>query len=581
MSRLLFLCTGNSSQSQMAEGFAKNIAPNDVEIVSAILEAKELHPKAIEVMAEVGINISHQIPKTLAEIDPFTFDVTITLCNHARENCPVLPGSLGIVHWELPDPGEIKGIEEDALSRFREVRDEIHHRVQNFFADGYLSVLVAQRHNIELILDNLNDGIIAHDNHRYIFYFNRAAEMLTGYHREEVLGRDCYSVFQGGFCGGQCSFREGIPNFERLNYSIDITAKDGEQCRVEMSAIPMKDDSGKAVGCLASFRDVTKLLELERRLGEIQQFSGIIGNHPTMLNVFDLIRHLATSDVPVLIQGESGTGKELVAAAIHNEGNRAGEHFVPVNCGALPAGTLESELFGHVRGAFTGAIRDKKGRFELADGGTIFLDEVGELSPEAQVKLLRVLQEGAFERVGGETTIKVDVRVISATNKDLKQEVAAGKFREDLYYRLCVVPINLPPLRERKTDIPLFAEHFLKRAVAEAKRENVLLSHEALSVMMDYQWPGNVRELQNVIQYALVKCRGNIIKPLHLPDTILSQIIKAKPKKRHRKRKLELATVRRALREADGNKVKVAKLLGVSRATLYRFISDTGIVNSD
>jgi transcriptional regulator with GAF, ATPase, and Fis domain len=348
-----------------------------------------------------------------------------------------------------------------------------------------------------------------------------------------------------------------------------------------MSAIPMKDDSGKAVGCLASFRDVTKLLELERRLGEIQQFSGIIGNHPTMLNVFDLIRHLATSDVPVLIQGESGTGKELVAAAIHNEGNRAGKHFVPVNCGALPAGTLESELFGHVRGAFTGAIRDKKGRFELADGGTIFLDEVGELSPEAQVKLLRVLQEGAFERVGGETTIKVDVRVISATNKDLKQEVAAGKFREDLYYRLCVVPINLPPLRERKTDIPLFAEHFLKRAVAEAKRENVLLSHEALSVMMDYQWPGNVRELQNVIQYALVKCRGNIIKPLHLPDTILSQIIKAKPKKRHRKRKLELATVRRALREADGNKVKVAKLLGVSRATLYRFISDTGIVNSD
>ncbi|MBM3239682.1 PAS domain S-box protein [Candidatus Poribacteria bacterium] len=575
MSRLLFLCTGNSSLSQIAEGFAREIAPNDVELLSAGVAAKGLHPKAIEVMAEAGIDISNQMPQTLANLDLFTFDVMIAFCNHTPENCPALLGSLGFVHWELPDPVETTANGEDLLSKFREVRDEIHQRVRTFFTDGYLAVLVARRRHLELILENLNDGIIAHDNHRYIFYFNRAAEMITGYRREEVLGRDCYSVFQGGFCGGKCSFRERVPQFEHLHYSIDITAKEGEQRRVEMSAIPMKDDSGKAVGCLTSFRDITRLLELEHRLGEMQQFSGIIGNHPTMLNVFDLIRHLATLDVPVLIQGESGTGKELVAAAIHNEGKRADKHFVPVNCGALPAGTLESELFGHVRGAFTGAIRDKKGRFELADGGTIFLDEVGELSPEAQVKLLRVLQDGTFERVGGETTIKVDVRIISATNKDLKREVALGKFREDLYYRLCVVPINLPPLREKKTDIPLLAEHFLQRAVAEAGREKVLLSHEALAVMMDYHWPGNVRELQNAIQYALVKCQGNIIRPLHLPDTILSQLIKARSKKRHRKRKLEFTAVQGALREAEGNKVKAAKLLRVSRATLYRFISDT------
>ena len=550
MNRLLFLCTGNSSLSQMAEAFAKNIAPDNVEVMSAGLKAKGLHPKAIAVMAEVGIDISNRIPKILADIDPLNFDVIIALCNHARKDCPALLRSLGFIYWEFLDLVETKENEEDSLSKFREVRDEIHHRVRNFFADGYLSVLVAQRRNVELILDNLNDGIIAHDNHRHIFYFNRAAEMITGYRREEVLGRDCYNVFQGGFCGSKCSFREETPHFEHISYSIDITAKDGEQRRVEMSAIPMKDNNGKIVGCLASFHDVTKLLELELRLGEVQQFSGIIGNHPTMLNVFNLIRHLATSDVPVLIQGESGTGKELVAAAIHNEGHRAGKHFVPVNCGALPAGTLESELFGHVRGAFTGAIRDKKGRFELADGGTIFLDEVGELSPEAQVRLLRVLQEGTFERVGGETSINVDVRIISATNKDLKQEVVLGKFREDLYYRLCVVPINLPPLRERKTDIPLLAKQFLKRAVSEAGRENVLLSHEALSIMMDYQWPGNVRELQNAIQHALVKCqgfdtpsanqsKGNIIKPIHLPDTIFSHIVKSKPRKRHRKRKME------------------------------------------
>ncbi|MFQ6042333.1 MAG: sigma 54-interacting transcriptional regulator [Candidatus Poribacteria bacterium] len=433
----------------------------------------------------------------------------------------------------------------------------------------------AMRGNIEILLDNLSDGIIAHDNQRHIFYFNRAAEVITGYNREEVLGRDCYSVFQDGFCGGKCSFREVVPHFEHLSYSADITTKYGEQRRVEMSIVPMKDKNGRSVGCLNSFRDVTRLLELERRLGETQQFAGIIGNHPTMLNIFDLICHLAKSEAPVLIQGESGTGKELVASAIHNEGNRSDKLFVPVNCGALPAGTLESELFGHVRGAFTGAIRDKKGRFELADGGTIFLDEVSELSPEAQVKLLRVLQEGTFERVGGETTIKIDVRIISATNKDLKQEVDSGRFREDLFYRLCVVPVNLPPLREKKTDIPLLAEHFLKIAAAEARREKMLLSREALSVMMDYQWPGNVRELQNAIQYALIKCEGNIIEPSHLPDTISSQSLPNRIKKRRRKRKLEFSAVQNALRETKGNKVKAAQLLGVSRATLYRFISDT------
>jgi len=226
-------------------------------------------------------------------------------------------------------------------------------------------------------------------------------------------------------------------------------------------------------------------------------------------------------DAPVLIQGESGTGKELVAAAIHNEGPRANKRFVAVNCSALPETLLESELFGHVRGAFTGAVRDKRGRFELADEGTIFLDEVGDLSPTIQVKLLRVLQEGTIERIGSERTLKVNVRLISATNKNLAEEVKKGRFREDLYYRLCVVPLQLPPLRERRTDIPLLANHFLKKALQERGGE-ICLSPEAIERMVDYSWPGNVRELQNFIHYALVKCKGNILEVYHFPPALLS-----------------------------------------------------------
>ena len=224
-----------------------------------------------------------------------------------------------------------------------------------------------------------------------------------------------------------------------------------------MSVTGMYDEAGAFVGVLAAFRDLTEMINLQLRLGELTSFSGIVGTDRKMLDVYEQIRNLAVADYPVHITGETGTGKELVAAAIHNESPRAGGPFVPVNCGALPEGLLESEIFGHVKGAFSGAIRDKKGRFELADGGTLFLDEVSELPRHMQVKLLRVLQSGAFERVGGEKTISVDVRIISATNKDLRREMERQNFREDLYYRLSVVPIRIPALRERKNDIPLLA----------------------------------------------------------------------------------------------------------------------------
>jgi DNA-binding NtrC family response regulator len=350
---------------------------------------------------------------------------------------------------------------------------------------------------------------------------------------------------------------------------------------LQLSAFIVKenDNLGEPLCMVFSFVDITEVTRLRRRLKTEQSFAGIVGRDTKMLELFDTIRQVADVNIPVLIQGESGTGKELVAAAIHNEGPSSEKLYVPVNCGALPEGVLESELFGHVKGAFTGAIHDRKGRFELANGGTIFLDEIGDIPVAMQVKLLRVLQEGIFQRVGGEENIKVNVRVISATNKNLAEEVAAGRFREDLYYRLCVVPVYLPSLRERRNDIPLLAEHLLKKALTEVGREDVGLSPEAVDVMMDYDWPGNVRELENALRYALVKCRDNLILSEHFPSNILKTTmptqlrpIKARKKRKH---KLDTETVWRILEETGGNKFEAAHRLGVSRSTLYRFLEES------
>jgi PAS domain S-box-containing protein len=435
--------------------------------------------------------------------------------------------------------------------------------------------LLRDKRNLEQILDNLMEGIIAHDRGRRILFFNRAAEEITGYTKGEVVGRDCHEVFASPFCGERCSFCGSAPDsLEHLSYPLNIVTKGGEHKRIEMSVTGMTDERGCFVGVLAAFRDMTDLIGLKTRLGELNCFAGIIGRDHKMLQVFDQIRELATNDYPVHISGETGTGKELVAAAIHNESRRGGRPFVPVNCGALPEGLLESELFGHVKGAFSGAVRDKKGRFELASGGTIFLDEVGELPKPMQVKLLRVLQEGTFEHVGGEKTVRADVRIVSATNLDLRREVERQNFRDDLYYRLCVFPIHLPPLRERRNDIPLLAAHFLEQAQNRGQG-SMGISGEALSIMMDYPWPGNVRELQNAVYFALVKGKGRVIQPDDLPPEI--RIGVPRRSQSGAPRKLEAQSVRDALLQAGGNKAKAARILRVGRATLYRFMAQADL----
>jgi len=430
---------------------------------------------------------------------------------------------------------------------------------------------IADRRNLEYILNNLKEGILAHDMDRKILFFNDAAEEITGIKREEVLGRDCHEAFGAPFCGQRCSFcADSPPSQEKCEHTINLTTPDGRNRVIEMSVIMMKDENDEEIGALSTFRDMTELLDLKMDSGKLFSFSNIIGRDSKMVDVFRQIRDVTQYDFPVHISGETGTGKELVAHAIHNESRRGGAPFVPINCGALPEGLIESELFGHVKGAFSGAIRDKKGRFELADSGTVFLDEISELPKLMQVKLLRFLQEGSFEKVGGEKTTSVDVRVISATNKDLKKEVQRGNFREDLYYRLNVIPITVPPLRERKNDIPLLVEHFLGQLPEIDKIEKPAISDDALAMMMDYRWPGNVRELQNAVQFSIVRCRGGAIQPDDLPME-LKEFIVEKP---HRgpSRKLDAVMVKAALTKTGGNKAKAAKLLGVGRATLYRFL---------
>ncbi|MBW1807489.1 MAG: sigma 54-interacting transcriptional regulator [Deltaproteobacteria bacterium] len=602
--KVLFLCGGNACRSQMAEGFLRSKKTKDLSVFSAGIRADGLHPLAVKVMHEVNIDISGHTSKSVADLGPQSFDLIITLCNEASAYCknyepdskasettsrstekmPIFVGMPTHLHWAVPDPAEVQGNDQEIIESFRSTRDQIKNKLDSMLDLEYLSSLTNQRALTEKILDTLEDGLLLHDEHRNIFLFNFAAEKITGYSRDEVLGANCHEIFQpGGLCGSKCPLIHGdFESYTGCQYEVPFRTKDGEDRRLMIRSNPVQLLQDGTRGIAATIRDVTEVNKLRFRMNEKHSFHGMVGHSKAMQDVFRIIRQITTSDYPVLITGDSGTGKELVAHAIHNESRRSQGPFVPINCGALPENILESELFGHVRGAFTGAIRDKKGRFELAHKGTIMLDELGELSLAFQVKLLRVLEQKSFEPVGGERTIKVDVRVISATNQDLKKMISAGKFRDDLFYRLSVVPIHLPPLRERKEDLPPLVELILKNIRKESAKEINNVSGEVLDMFLTYNWPGNIRELINILQFASVRCDSKQISAEHLPPEIRNQksltsgarisqpdVSEYRPQRRKR---LSREMVAQALEEAGGNKVKAAKLLGVGRATLYRFL---------
>ncbi len=432
--------------------------------------------------------------------------------------------------------------------------------------------------DLAAILDALVEGIVTLGPRRQVTGINRAACEILEVERAEALRSDCRTLFGSQFCAQAGAVRQSVEEGRAMeNLLARLQTPSGQTKVLNFRTKPLPQEATGERGSLVVFRDVTELVELREDIARRYRLHNIVGKSKPMQEVFRLIEEVADSDATVLIEGESGTGKELVARAIHYLGTRSEGPFVAVNCSALAEGVLESELFGHVEGAFTGATRDKRGRFEAAGGGTIFLDEIGDVSPGIQVKLLRVLQERTIERVGSEVPSPVDIRVIAATNRPLASLVAQGVFRQDLYYRLRVVPIELPPLRARRADLPLLARHFVDRFREETGRSITGLSQAALTMLIDYLWPGNVRELENAIEYAFVKCRSGEIEPGHLPPEIRAAlpILSGEPGPPQEPRPAdgELQRLRRTLAETDWNIAKAARRLGVSRTTLYQRIT--------
>ncbi len=451
--------------------------------------------------------------------------------------------------------------------------------------------LVHQKGFLDALFETLPCGVLAFDETLGLRTANSFVRELLGHEVSELARRRDVASGQGGetsTTGEQPSGHPGTTSTALLQryvreafaghqahrdlLELSVTrATRPTPVRLRISTVTTEHEGERL--CVVLLEDVTELGAMRTMLRAQGVFGNLVGGTEAMLAVYDAIHEVASSDAPVIIQGESGTGKELVALAIHERSRRAAAPFVAVNCGALPENLLESELFGHVKGAFTGAVRDKKGRFELADGGTLFLDEIGEISPLIQVKLLRALQDGSFDPVGSERTLRADVRLVAATNRNLRKEISAGRFRADLYYRLAVVPINLPPLREHKADIPLLVDHILERLATQQGGSKAMVHPEAMAVLAEHAWPGNVRELDNVLQYALVRARGGEIRVEHLP-TWAQDPGPPDPKwldtRLHR---LSFEEVVEALTATRGSRVLAAKRLGVSRATLYRYLS--------
>jgi PAS domain S-box-containing protein len=430
-----------------------------------------------------------------------------------------------------------------------------------------------------VILDSINEGVFTVDLDWHVTAFNRAAERITGVSRQEALGHPCSEVLRADVCEQACALRRTLSNGRPIvNATAHIVNHLGQRIPVCLSTALVKDEKGRLIGGVETFQDLSQVEQLQKELQGRYSFEDIVGRSAVMRKLFRLVPQIAESSSTVLIEGPSGTGKELFARAIHHLSPRKGERFVVVNCAALPDTLLESELFGHRAGAFTDARSDKPGRFVLADRGTIFLDEIGDISPAMQVRLLRVLQDRVVEPLGSVEPIKVDVRVVAATNKDLGELVREGRFRDDLYYRIRVVQLTLPSLRQRREDIPLLVSHLVAKFTRLQGKNIVGVSDEVMARLMEYDYPGNVRELENIIEQAFVLCRGGLIELHHLPPELRSfGAMAAGQLQPTSLRAMEKHLITETLHRYHGHRGRTAQELAIDASTLYRKIRALGL----
>ncbi|MBW1880872.1 MAG: sigma 54-interacting transcriptional regulator [Deltaproteobacteria bacterium] len=428
---------------------------------------------------------------------------------------------------------------------------------------------------LEAILDCIADGVFTVDNAWRITSFNRAAERITGVEAAHALGKRCSDVFHADICERGCALAETMNTGQELiDRPARILNSSGRSVPVSLSTAVLHDPDGKLLGAVETFRDLSALEQLRREIANRYTFEDIVGKSEALKKVFALLPDIASSNATVLIEGPSGSGKELIARAVHNLSDRRDGPYVAVNSGALPTTLIESELFGYKQGAFTDAKRDKPGRIALAEGGTIFFDEVSELAPATQVKLLRVLQERQYEPLGATKTLRADVRVVAATNKRLAELVSQGGFRDDLYFRLAVVRITVPSLRERREDIPLLVEHFVRRFNTKRGKRIAGVTPEVMRIFMRHDWPGNVRELENAIEYGFVLCHDRYIDVSHLAEEYQAwaelQASSVAAPKQTPLQEAEAAAIRATLELVGGKVGQAAEALGISRATLWR-----------
>jgi PAS domain S-box-containing protein len=466
-----------------------------------------------------------------------------------------------------------KPVTRDALVRVTRVALENKRLADE--RDHYAQQMDMYRRELEAIFNSVNEGIITVDADMRIRQVNSTAETIFGLSPQDLNDKAFADVLPGKLEPARQAVRETLKTHRavvdrRLELTLPVL---GERV-LNVSTSPLIDEAGSFTGAVLTVRDLTRLTRLEKQIEASQQYRDIIGKSTRMQQVFSLIKDLAETDSTVLIVGESGTGKELVAAALHHTSPRANGPFLKVNCAALSEDILESELFGHVKGAFTGAVKDRVGRFEAANGGTILLDEIGDISPRLQLRLLRVLQEREFERVGDTHPIRTDVRVIASTNQDLERRIQQGEFRQDLYYRLNVVRLELPALRDRREDLPLLVDHFVRRFNRQFKKEVTGPAPETMQIFMQYPWPGNVRELENCIERAFIVCHDTVLLPEHLPPEFRSpnggrMSVALSPSAGHAEG-MERDRLISVLQQTDWNVAKSARLLGIARNTLYQ-----------